>query len=274
MKKIMMALLVSLSVVFAACEGGDYNDHSSHDYDPDEICGNGVCGNGETHQNCPADCDADSEPVCGNGICENGENERNCFEDCGTTPCTDANENGVCDDAEYIGIYCYSNTELDAIYGDTVHYGQFSSPSETPGVWEAENDVPGFIESGDTICFTTPRPLPEVEHGYESLYADVTAGPFSAGQWIGFSVAPKSINVLRGNTITSRPILPYFAGMGYHACLDEEQPLCWTNLCTISASGVWTCYDDGVPDSECGLTKTCQTCVLHCRELYNILLSP
>ena len=64
-----------------------------------EICGNGICGSGESCYNCPEDCGkcgggttgtsgtaggttGGITPVCGNDICEAGENEVNCPEDC------------------------------------------------------------------------------------------------------------------------------------------------------------------------------------------------
>jgi hypothetical protein len=36
-------------------------------------CGNGICGLGETAENCAKDCDINLNPVCGNKICERGE---------------------------------------------------------------------------------------------------------------------------------------------------------------------------------------------------------
>ena len=63
-----------------------------------EICGNGLCGEGESPLNCPEDCGPPPpetagasvgegaglgvKPVCGNGICEEGENETTCPIDC------------------------------------------------------------------------------------------------------------------------------------------------------------------------------------------------
>jgi hypothetical protein len=55
---------------------------------PGPICGNGRCESGETHTTCPADCPA---AVCGNGKCEPGETVNNCREDCcrlQNPPCT------------------------------------------------------------------------------------------------------------------------------------------------------------------------------------------
>lgn len=63
-------------------------------------CGDGICNNGETHQDCPVDCPiggggggggGGTTPVCGNGKCEAGETVQNCREDCCRTqnpPCT------------------------------------------------------------------------------------------------------------------------------------------------------------------------------------------
>lgn len=189
----------------------------------------------------------------------------------GTVVCTDANRNGRCDNQERIAKYCYDHVQLDMIWGDTIHYGQFSSPNPTLG-WEADNDVIQLLKGSDTVCFTS-KAWPIVEHGYESIYGDVTAGKMAADKWIGYSVAPTSVEVKVGDTTTTRPILPYFSGMGYHTCLDEEAPLCWVNLCTIDTNGVKTCYDEvGAVDNACGDTKTCQLCVEHCRQLYDILL--
>jgi len=61
-----------------------------------EICGNGLCGAGESCVNCAGDCGicpppggpgspggpGGISPYCGNAVCEAGENEQNCPEDC------------------------------------------------------------------------------------------------------------------------------------------------------------------------------------------------
>ncbi len=57
-----------------------------------EVCGNGVCGAGETPEDCLEDCPLDA--VCGDGICDAdaGENSTLCAEDCGDMECGD----GIC----------------------------------------------------------------------------------------------------------------------------------------------------------------------------------
>lgn len=246
MKKIWIMALACLFVIFAACSGGDYNEgDDSNDNEPTYDCGNGICENGETHENCKADCPRKRS-------------------------CEDANENGICDSDERLARYCYDHSALDAIYGDTIHWGQFSSPSPTLG-WEGDNDVVQLLKGSDTVCFLS-KAWPIVERGYESLYGDVTAGKLAQDKWMGYSLAPISIEVQVGDTTATRPVLPYFAGLGYHACLDEEAPLCWENLCTVSTSGELTCYNEvGAVDNECGSTKKCQLCVEHCQQLYDIL---
>jgi hypothetical protein len=265
---VFFSLLVAIFVT--SCEVTSNAKDDGSDNNSQEVCGNGSCGNGETHQNCPADCPENPKPVCGNSNCETGENSENCPEDC--AGCTDANANGVCDNAEYIGIYCYSQRELDStIYGDTTYLGQFSYPTDTLEGWATQNDVTGFIESGDTVCYTLPKPLPMVEHGYEILYCAVTAGIRELNYWVAQEVAPKTIGVLVGNTITPRPVLPIIADRGYIACLNEEAPLCWENLCTLDKNGAKTCYDGAVVDNTCGVSKNCQTCVEHCKDIANII---
>jgi hypothetical protein len=64
-----------------------------------EICGNNLCGSGESCSNCPQDCGScpsgitggvvasgggsgGISPVCGNSVCEAGESKENCPQDC------------------------------------------------------------------------------------------------------------------------------------------------------------------------------------------------
>jgi len=49
------------------------------------VCGDGVCDNDETIDNCPEDCEKTGpSPYCGDGVCDenNGEQSINCQEDC------------------------------------------------------------------------------------------------------------------------------------------------------------------------------------------------
>lgn len=52
--------------------------NANDDDDCESDCGNDVCEQGETEDDCPEDC----APVCGNGICEQGEDANNCTPDC------------------------------------------------------------------------------------------------------------------------------------------------------------------------------------------------
>ncbi len=56
------------------CEGGVCAESEGEE---ETDCGNGVCDEGETSSNCPADC------YCGNEHCDSDENGTSCFEDCG-----------------------------------------------------------------------------------------------------------------------------------------------------------------------------------------------
>ncbi|MBI5871530.1 hypothetical protein HZB88_00395 [archaeon] len=62
------------------------------------VCGDGVCEQGENHNNCPSENGGDCPPIslCGNGICDinAGENTTNCSNDCPPitlTGCEDTN---------------------------------------------------------------------------------------------------------------------------------------------------------------------------------------
>jgi len=146
-------------------------------------------------------------------------------------------------------------------------------------VWgsETQQDVVGYIENGATTCYTMPNPIPEVEHGYEFVFFDATAGIREQNLWVAQAVSPVSIDVIIGNTVMAQPITPYIVNRGYLACLDNETEVCLDNLCTRATDGTLTCYDGAEVDAECdpaGTAKHCETCVQHCREIYNILLSP
>ena len=91
-----LALRLGLALVVGAtaCEGDSGDGGTTTEA---EICGNGVCGVGESPQSCPADC------LCGNGACDTGESPQSCPADC---PCgngaIDSGED--CDDADLGGV--------------------------------------------------------------------------------------------------------------------------------------------------------------------------
>ena len=93
-----LALRLGLALVVGAtaCEGDSGDGGTTTEA---EICGNGVCGVGESPQSCPADC------LCGNGACDTGESPQSCPADC---PCgngaIDSGED--CDDADLGGADC------------------------------------------------------------------------------------------------------------------------------------------------------------------------
>ncbi|MBI5884946.1 hypothetical protein HZB89_02500 [archaeon] len=62
------------------CDQGETNQNCPADCTL-ATCGNAVCDGGETNQNCPVDCPL-QQPVCGNGICEQGEDSISCLIDC------------------------------------------------------------------------------------------------------------------------------------------------------------------------------------------------
>ncbi len=69
----------------------------AEDFDLDESgCGDNICGEGETQQNCPGDCGVIFS--CGNAKCDNTESRQSCPEDCGLqdTSCG----NGICEITE------------------------------------------------------------------------------------------------------------------------------------------------------------------------------
>lgn len=77
------------------CGDGETPANCPTDCGPAEVCGNGTCGAGENVSNCPADCAG--TPVCGNGNCEPGENASNCPTDCTSAPVCG---NGLCETGE------------------------------------------------------------------------------------------------------------------------------------------------------------------------------
>ena len=136
-------------------------------YEPEIVCGDGICGEGETAADCPEDCggrakksltlpacgddvcedredyttcpeDCPSPAVCGNGICEEGETAADCPEDCGEEVCdgVDNNNNGLID--EELTRSCYDG------------------PTETLGIVECTNEQKaskGGCESGEGTWF-------------------------------------------------------------------------------------------------------------------------
>lgn len=64
------------------------------------VCGDGACGEGETHGNCPGDCEA--PVVCGDGECDSGETAESCHTDCAAPDsCT-----GNCNEQAPSGCWC------------------------------------------------------------------------------------------------------------------------------------------------------------------------
>jgi len=64
-------------------------------------CGNGICEDEETQENCSIQNGGDCPPIelCGNELCDKGETIKNCPTDCSKEPteCTDECGNGTCD---------------------------------------------------------------------------------------------------------------------------------------------------------------------------------
>lgn len=296
MKKIIgLFFVVLFATIFVAC-GGDYNEGDSSsgggnttviDTDGDGFCNPGKSGEGCTGEdNCPdqynknqADEDADGAgDKCDNcPTIENPDQKDSDHDGRGDACplCTDANENGVCDNAEYIAIYCYNEHNLEnLVYGDTTYLGQFSYPSEIVGGWDTQQDVVGYIENGATTCYALPDPLEEVQHGKEFIFFDITAGLRENGLWVAQSLRPVTIDVVLGDSVMAQPITPYIVNRGYLACLDNETEVCLDNLCTRDIHGTMTCYDGAEVDAGCdpaGTNKYCETCVQHCSQLYDIL---
>ena len=57
------------------------NGQSACQWTSGEVCGNSVCGGGETAATCPVDCG--SANYCGNGVCAGNETTFTCASDCG-----------------------------------------------------------------------------------------------------------------------------------------------------------------------------------------------
>ena len=66
-----------------SCEQGETTDNCSADCGA-EVCGNKICEAIENPSTCAADCG--TAPVCGNTICEFGESPLSCTKDCGVAP--------------------------------------------------------------------------------------------------------------------------------------------------------------------------------------------
>lgn len=121
------------------CEAGELGSCA---VDCTEICGNDVCGPGETFESCSADCD----PVCGDGSCDAGE-AGSCSADCIAT-CG----NGTCDGGED-----RSNCHLDCGFcGDGVCQDGFETPLAQPPAGSAlESCAPDCVTincSEDSDC--------------------------------------------------------------------------------------------------------------------------
>jgi len=59
-------------------------DMGAFEFQPEPLCGDGVCAGGETCDTCHCDCGS----CCGNGICDSGEDCFNCGQDCSCAPLT------------------------------------------------------------------------------------------------------------------------------------------------------------------------------------------
>ena len=125
-------------VIFGDC-CDDFVEHCYEEPTGPE-CGNGDCEQGETGNNCPADCGLEG-PECGDGDCQPGENPGNCPEDCegngpecGDGDCQPGENPGNCpEDCEGNGPECGD--------GDC-------QPGENAGNCPEDCEVPG---GGDTF---------------------------------------------------------------------------------------------------------------------------
>jgi len=77
------------------CGLGETSTNCSQDCAGAAVCGNSLCEQGEDITTCPQDC---SSVECGNGTCEGGENYQVCPKDCSTIHCAGITYNGCCDD--------------------------------------------------------------------------------------------------------------------------------------------------------------------------------
>ena len=76
------------------CGIGESPDNCSQDCEGAAVCGNGTCEQGEDRASCIEDCES---VVCGNGKCEGGENYQICPYDCSTIHCAGVTYGGCCD---------------------------------------------------------------------------------------------------------------------------------------------------------------------------------
>jgi hypothetical protein len=269
MKKMITVVFVSMFVIFAACSGGDYNEGSGGD-NPTDVCGNGTCGNGETHESCPADC------KCGNGVCDAGETAQNCSEDCHVTPPCTANARSI--------QACYSMAQLmDADSTSTDYLGSAGWDTGTSDAsYTMQMNIQPFRVDATSVCWETPKFAIESITGV----VDMTLGDVANGFWVGHNVHPTSISVKTwcGNTVLetiAKPVPMYVAKKTFVECITSGgtdcttdgdgtfgYPVCiqgslrggWKNICTIKVNGA---VDDCFEDNE--------TIVNTCDLIYNIV---
>lgn len=75
------------------CGIGESPDNCPLDCEGAAVCGDNTCEQGEDRTTCPQDCES---VVCGNGKCEGGENYQVCPYDCSTIRCAGVTYGGCC----------------------------------------------------------------------------------------------------------------------------------------------------------------------------------
>ena len=121
------------------CDEGETPENCPADCPVDPCNNNGTCDAGETPENCPADCPVD--PCNNNGTCDAGETPENCPADCPVDPC---NNNGTCDAGE-TPENCPADCPVDPCGNGTCDAG------ETPQTCPDDCPVPP-TECGDGVC--------------------------------------------------------------------------------------------------------------------------
>ncbi|MBI3836074.1 MAG: hypothetical protein HY287_17250 [Planctomycetes bacterium] len=106
-----------------------------------EVCGNGVCGNGENVSNCPEDCSTGE--VCGNGVCGTGEDVTNCPQDC----------TGNCSSSA--GVAC--STDFEAQYSSQWQQhgaGACENTGGNPSFESLSVSIPSQVSPGQSVTMT------------------------------------------------------------------------------------------------------------------------